>query len=136
MITNIEKIDVFWDLDLARIWGRFWEGLGRLKTSIFALLGKFLGRLGRREGKGKKRRKKEREEREGRLNSQSLLFGATCNRGDLGRLVGVLGHFLSTLDRFGLDLKRILSSFWEVWASKMTSWAPVFFLLIPSHECS
>ena len=63
-----------------------------------------------------------------------VLLGASWMH--LGRLVGVLGHFLSTLDRFGLDLKRILSSFWEVWASKMTSWARIFFLLIPSHECS
>ena len=64
-------------------------------------------------------------------------LGRYLYRGEhLGRLMGVLGHFLSTLDRFGLDLKRILSSFWEVWASKMTSWARIFFLLIPSHECS
>ena len=91
MIKNIEKIDVFWDLDLARIWGRFWEGLGRLKTSIFALFGKFLGRLGRREGKGKKRRKKEREERDQRLNCQVSLFGATCIRGDSFRFWELLG---------------------------------------------
>ena len=84
MIKNIEKNDVFWDLDLARIWGGFWEGFGGLKTSIFALLGKFLGRLGRREGKGKNKRKKDREEREGTLNYRFLLFGATCIRGDLG----------------------------------------------------
>ena len=70
MAENLEKIDVFWDFDLENILGGFGEGFGRPKTSIFALLGKFLGRLGRREGKGKKRRKKEREEREGRLNSQ------------------------------------------------------------------
>ena len=63
MMKNLEKNNVFWDLDLEGILGRFWEGFGKPKTSIFALLGKFLGRLGRREGKGKKRRKKEREER-------------------------------------------------------------------------
>ena len=79
MIKNLEKVNVFWDLHLARIWGGFWEGFGRLKTSIFAFLGKFLGRLGRKEGK---RRKKEREEREGTLRYQFSLFGATCIRGD------------------------------------------------------
>ena len=64
-------------------------------------------------------------------------LGRYLYRGEhLGRLMGVLGHFLSTLDRFGLDLRRILLSFREVWASKMTSWARFFFLLIPSHECS
>ena len=82
MTKNLEKIDVFWDLDLEKILGGFWKGLGRPKTSIFALLGKFLGWLGRREGKGKKRRKKEREEREGRRNYSFLLLGATCIRGD------------------------------------------------------
>ena len=59
MTKNLEKIDVFWDLDLERILGGFWEGFGQPKTSIFALLGKFLGRLGKEKGKGKKGRKKE-----------------------------------------------------------------------------
>ena len=54
---------------------------------IFALLGEFLGRLGREKRRVKKRRKKEREEREGDLRYRILLFGATCIRGDcLGSL--------------------------------------------------
>ena len=67
MIKTLEKVDVLGDLDLAKIWGGFWEGFGTLKNLIFAVLGKFLGRLGRRGGKGKKRKEKEREEREGTL---------------------------------------------------------------------
>ena len=31
-----EKSHVFWDLDFGRILGRFWEGFGRQKSSIFA----------------------------------------------------------------------------------------------------
>ena len=41
MAKNLEKIDVFWDLDLEGILGGFWEGFGRPKTSIFALFWMF-----------------------------------------------------------------------------------------------
>ena len=58
MAKNLEEIDVFWDLDLEGILGGFGEGFGKPKTSIFALWGKFLERLGRRERKGKKEENK------------------------------------------------------------------------------
>ena len=32
-----EKLHVFWDLDFDRILGRFWEGFGRPKSTIFEL---------------------------------------------------------------------------------------------------
>ena len=41
MTKNLEKIDVFGDLDLEGIWGRFWEGFGKPKTLIFRLLKSF-----------------------------------------------------------------------------------------------
>ena len=57
-----------------------------------------------------------------------VALGRYLYRGEhLGRIMGVLGHFLSTLDPFWLDLKRILLSFWKVLASKMSSWAHIFF---------
>ena len=52
----------------------------------------------------------------------------------LGRLMGVLEHFLSTLDPFWLDLKRILWSFWEVLASKMSSWARKYSRIFIANE--
>ena len=61
------------------IWKGFWKDFGRIlegfwrpKTSIFALLGRFLGRLGRRKGKSKKRRKKK-EGKEGPTTQLSIL---------------------------------------------------------------
>ena len=67
MANNLEKIDVFWDLDLEGILGGFWEGFGRPKTSIFALFsmffrshfasafrrGKISAQVGPKDGEGK-----------------------------------------------------------------------------------
>ena len=36
-----EKLHVFGDVDFKRIWGGFWEGFGRPKSSIFALFSMF-----------------------------------------------------------------------------------------------
>ena len=98
-ITKMKKLSqktsqksIFWgDLDLEMILGGFWmqkkrvlEGFGETKNLDFRIFGQVFGKV--REGKkeGKERKEKEREEREGTLNSQILLLGATCIRGDLG----------------------------------------------------
>ena len=36
-----EKSHVFWDLDFGGVWGGFWEGFRRPKSSIFALFSMF-----------------------------------------------------------------------------------------------
>ena len=41
IVKNLEKIDVFWNLDFEGILGRFWEGFGRPKSLIFALFSMF-----------------------------------------------------------------------------------------------
>ena len=81
MTKNLEKINVFGDLDLESILGGFWEGFGRPKTSIFALLGKFLGRLGRRETKGKKKKEKKKGREAPNTQLQSLTLGRYLYKG-------------------------------------------------------
>ena len=65
MINNLEKIDVFWDLDLARILGRFWEA----KNFDFRFFGQVFGKVreerSEREKKEKKRCKKKASHRVG-----------------------------------------------------------------------
>ena len=53
-----EKLHVFGDIDFGRIWGGFWEGFGRPKSSIFALFSMFFRcRFSSAVGKAKKSRK-------------------------------------------------------------------------------
>ena len=56
--------------------------------------------------KVKKRRKRETEEREGRLNCQVSLLGATCIRGDMGASDLILNGF-------GEGLAGVLKGFGE-----------------------
>ena len=84
MTKNLEKINVFWDLDLERILGRFWE----TKNLDFSTLGQVLGKIReeRREGKRKKGKREGREAPHTQL--PSLTLGRYLYK---GRLWGALG---------------------------------------------
>ena len=85
MTKNLEKIDVFWDLDLERILGRFWVGFGRGKAR-----------------KGEERREKEREERDHQLRLPGIESASWVS----------LGRFLGTLGRLLANLKRLSGASW------------------------
>ena len=84
MTKNLEKIDVFWDLDLESILGGFWKGFGGNKNLDFRAFGQVFGKV-REERRERKKKKEKREGREG-PNTQlsSLTLGRYLYKGDFG----------------------------------------------------